>query len=104
MENYQKWYLIEYLRTFRGWDFTHGAGLIMVGSQRPWSRDVEISTDNGTTFQHLPMLPYGDNEGVDYPCVTIINDTTVFIAGGRSEGWVRHDYIYFCAGKVVLDT
>ena len=61
----------------------------MAGSQRPWSRDVEISTDNGTTFQHLPLLPYGDNEGVDYPCVAIINDTTVFIAGGRSEGWVR---------------
>ena len=56
---------------------------------------MEISTDNGTTFQHLPILPYGNNEGVDYPCVAIINETTVFIAGGRSEGWVRHRALKF---------
>ena len=73
----------------RAWDYTPGAGLVLAGSAKPWSRHVGRSTDNGLNFRALPELPYGGptwqwQNGVDHPCVAIINDTTVFFAGGRS--------------------
>ena len=70
------------LRFNRGWDFTPGAGLIVAGSSKPHSKDVERSTDRGQTFTSLPNLPYGQNQGHAMVCVAIIDDNTVFIAGG----------------------
>ena len=74
----------------RAWDYTPGAGLILAGSRKPWSKHVGWSTDNGLNFRALPELPYGNPSntpgviaGIDHPCVAIINDTTVFFAGGR---------------------
>jgi len=66
----------------RGWDFTPGAGLIVAGSSKPHSKDVERSEDRGQTFTSLPNLPYGQNQGHAMVCVAIIDDNTVFIAGG----------------------
>ena len=73
------------LRFNRNWDFTPGAGLIVAGSHRPQSKDVERSIDRGQTFQSLPDLPYGHSQGHSMLCVAIIDDNTVFIAGG----WAR---------------
>ena len=70
------------LRMNRGWDFTPGAGLIVAGSSHPHSKDVERSTDRGQTFTSLPNLPYGQGQGHAMVCVAIIDDNTVFIAGG----------------------
>ena len=57
----------------------------MAGSHRPQSKDVERSVDRGQSFQRLPNLPYGDGQGHSALCVAIIDDNTVFIAGG----WAR---------------
>ena len=66
----------------RNWDFQPGAGLIVAGSQAPHSKYVERSVDRGQSFQSLPDLPYGPNKGHSALCVTIIDDNTVFFAGG----------------------
>ena len=70
------------LRFNRNWDFTPGAGLIVAGSSQPHSKDVERSQDRGQTFTSLPNLPYGEGQGHAMLCVAIIDDNTVFIAGG----------------------
>ena len=67
----------------RGWDFTPGAGLIVAGSRKPHSKDVERSIDRGQSFTSLPDLPYGKSQGHSMVCVAIIDDNTVFIAGGQ---------------------
>ena len=54
----------------------------MAGSSKPHSKDVERSTDRGQTFTSLPNLPYGQDQGHSMVCVAIIDDNTVFIAGG----------------------
>ena len=54
----------------------------MAGSSKPHSKDVERSEDRGQTFTSLPNLPYGQNQGHAMVCVAIIDDNTVFIAGG----------------------
>ena len=47
---------------------------------------MERSTDRGQSFQSLPDLPYSDGvNGVADACVTIIDDNTVFIAGGLAK-------------------
>ena len=80
MKKHLAYYFIS--RLSRGWDFTPGAGLIVAGSRKPHSKDVEKSVDRGQTFTSLPNLPYGENQGHAMLCVAIIDDNTVFIAGG----------------------
>ena len=86
----------------RAWDYTTGAGLILAGSRKPWSKHVGRSTDNGLNFVALPELPYGNPSntpgviaGIDHPCVAIINDTTVFFAGGRGPYLANYCDTYF---------
>ena len=82
----------------RAWDYTDGAGLILAGSRQPWTKHVGRSTDNGLNFVAMPELPYGDPRvwaGIDHPCVAIINDTTVFFAGGRGPVLQNYCDTYF---------
>ena len=55
----------------------------MAGSSKPHSKDVERSEDRGQSFTSLPNLPYGQNQGHAMVCVAIIDDNTVFMAGGQ---------------------
>ena len=73
------------LRRNRNFDFTPGAGLIAAGTVKPFSKDVERSTDRGQSFYRLPDLPYGHDQGHSALCVAIIDDNTVFIAGGYAR-------------------
>ena len=55
----------------------------MAGSSNPQTKDVERSIDRGQTFTSLPDLPYGHSQGHAMLCVAIIDDNTVFMAGGQ---------------------
>ena len=46
-------------------------------------KTVERSTDNGKTFQSLADIPYGSANGLHSACLVIIDQDTVFLAGGR---------------------
>ena len=81
----QKLFNFPVLRRNRNFDFTPGAGLIAAGTAKPYSKDVERSRDRGQSFHRLPDLPYGHGQGHSALCVAIIDDNTVFIAGG----WAR---------------
>ena len=48
-----------------------------------YSKIVERSTDYGQTFQNLSDVPYGGQYGMNGACVVIVDEETVFMAGGR---------------------
>lgn len=50
---------------------------------KDWNK-VEISKDYGQTKQFLSDVPYSDNS-FQGGCLVIVNSTTIFVAGGRSE-------------------
>ena len=64
---------------WRAWDYNPQVGLVMAGSQNPRTRNVEMSQDGGKNFTDLPMLPGRNQYGA---CLVIIDDETVFYAGG----------------------
>ena len=82
----------------RGWDFTPEVGLIMGSSwdcRAPcsqgltkYSKIVERSTDYGQTFQNLSDVPYGGQYGMNGACVVIVDEETVFMAGGRGVAYM----------------
>ena len=68
-------------RRHRGWDYDPKVGLIMAGSGSPKTNHSEISECGGTDFSELPS--YDDVlQGHQGTCVTIIDEETVFVAGG----------------------
>ena len=68
-------------RRHRGWDYDPKVGLIMAGSGSPKTNHSEISQCGGTDFSELPS--YDDVlQGHQGTCVTIIDEETVFVAGG----------------------
>ena len=59
----------------RGWDYVEEVGLIMAGSIKPDTRVVELTTDDGVTWQHLAHIPWGDPANdleLLGPCVVIL--------------------------------
>ena len=59
----------------------------MAGSQSPKSRTVEMSHNNGKNFTSFPIIPYGRNQyGA---CLVIVDDETVFYAGGYTSKNMR---------------
>ena len=71
-------------RRYRGWDYDPKVGLIMAGSGSPKTNHSEISQCGGTDFSELPS--YDDVlQGHQGTCVTIIDEETVFVAGGMQS-------------------
>ena len=67
------------------WDYNPDVGLIVAGGS---SLNVNISRDNGLTVETLTKHPYGWTSSYKYldgACLVIINETTLFVAGGKSE-------------------
>ena len=89
------------------WDSHPDVGYVTAGGYNAWSgsyadafkvsKIVERSTDNGSSFQTLPDIPYGcsaiisgqcdtsgsGSGGLFGACLVIIDSNTIFIAGGR---------------------
>ena len=61
-------------RSHRGWDYIEDVGLIMAGSAYPDSQTVEITRDEGKTFEHLAEIPWGrpTEPEIIGPCVVIL--------------------------------
>ena len=72
-----------------GFDFTTGG----VASLTKYNRIVERSIDNGSSFQALPDIPYGSGYGMAFACLVIIDDNTVFLAGGRMGKLLSRGFI-----------
>ena len=79
--SYNYYTLKSCLSWYRAWDFDRKLGLIIAGSGSPRSRTVEISND-GKNFTEMERIPYGFNQMGG--CLVIIDDETVFYAGGMS--------------------
>ena len=62
-----------------GFDYLTGGA----ASQTKYHKIVERSTNNGSSFQVLPDLPYGNAIGMFEACLVIIDDNTVFLGAGR---------------------
>ena len=62
-----------------GWDSTTGGA----PNFPKHSKIVERSTNNGSSFQTLPDIPYGSTYGLFGACLVVIDANTVFLAGGR---------------------
>ena len=65
----------------KAWDFHPQVGLIISGGdshQNGVLNIVERSTDYGVSFQALEPLPVG----IYSHCLAIVDETTVFVAGG----------------------
>ena len=71
------------LSWWKAWDYNPKAGLVMAGgSEPPKSKTVEISVD-GKNFTQLPDIPFGWNQ--QGGCLVIIDEETVFFAGGENN-------------------
>ena len=55
------------------------AGGVGSGEWNSYRKEMEISTDYGVTFQPLPDMPAARDAG----CLAIIDEKTIFIAGGH---------------------
>ena len=72
-------------RRFQFWDYNPQVGLIMAGGYNPQKMNLNISRDNGLTVETLTQIPYGWCSSYKYiwaGCLVIVNETTVFVAGG----------------------
>ena len=70
------------------WDYNPKVGLIVAGGSSPKSVNLNISRDNGLTVETLTQIPYGwcnspTTKYIWQGCLVIINETTVFVAGGE---------------------
>jgi hypothetical protein len=77
-------------RRSSGWAYSNSWGLVATGGYSRLSSS-EYTTDGGT-FRSLKALPNGFEEH----CIAVVNDTTLFLAGGRSNsGSYRSEaYLY----------
>ena len=58
----------------------------MAGGIDPQSVNMNISRDNGLSAETLTNIPYGWCSNSKYiygGCLVVINETTVFVAGGQ---------------------
>ena len=65
------------------WDYNPEVGLIVAGGGDPKSVNLNISRDNGLTVETLTQIPYGCGKYISAGCLVIVNETTVFVAGGQ---------------------
>ena len=76
-------------RTFQSWDYDPRVGLIVAGGDSPPSVNMNISRDNGRSIETLTDLPTyscgSSNNYIKGGCAVIINETTIFYAGGFGE-------------------
>ena len=72
--------------SYQAWDYSPEVGLVVAGGSSPWSRTVHISTDHGRTYSLLTNLPYGSYY-VQGACILIVNETTLFVAGGKEYNY-----------------
>ena len=80
--------------TLQAWDFHQDVGLIVAGGDGDSkSKKVELSTDYGQTKTSLPDIPYAINNWMTSACLVIVNETTVFMAGGHSES-SAHNWVF----------
>ena len=86
-------------RKYQFWDYDPQVGLVQAGGISPYSNSVTRSQDNGVsaeTLSDFSQLYTTSCSGSAFHyagCVVIINETTVFGAGGRSE--------YKCGGNLI---
>ena len=75
------------------WDYRPQVGLVVAGGHSPDSPKLNISRDLGKSADTMANIPYqyscssrGRNY-IDRACLIIINETTIFTAGGYGE-WI----------------
>ena len=76
-------------RKGQAWDFRQDVGLIVAGGRWPDSKKVERSVDFGQSKTSLPDLPHGypRDTYLEDACLSIVNSTTVFVAGGECTSY-----------------
>ena len=72
-------------RIFQSWDYDPRVGLIVAGGESPPSINMNISRDYGKSSEMLTDLPTYSCEYTSAGCSVIINETTIFYAGGVGE-------------------
>ena len=83
-------------RQYQFWDYNPKVGLIVAGGDSPQSVNLNISRDNGLTVETLTEIPYGWCSGsykyISAGCLVIVNETTVFVAGGEVSEYMSGKY------------
>ena len=78
-----------YCRRYSSWDYNQNVGLVVVGGYGITAKNLNISRDLRTvkTLTDIPYLRCGQysNSMLQSACVVIINETSIFVAGGMGE-------------------
>ena len=75
-------------RRQQAWDYDPRVGLIVAGGGSPPSINMNISRDYGKNIEMLTDLPAyscGSSKYISGGCAVIINETSIFYAGGYGE-------------------